>query len=515
MISNMITKNIIAAGILITLAPSLLFGQRLMVQNSSGLPSHSLFGTTASADGNFAAVSAPQESYGEYHTCGAVYIYQIRNGEWKYFQKITPSDPSNMKLFGLTVKLVNYTLLAGAPGDNAKSGSVYLFTYNGSLWVESQKITPQNLIPFLSFGVSLDMIDGLAVVGSETSARSDSATGNVYFFSTGNNGLVEEAVIQSPASEENDLFASAIAIASGEHVLVSAPRGSGTTKTSGCVYVFKKTSDGWKLAQKLVSPNGSQEGFFGSSISYSDNRLLVGAFQEEYNGTNSGAAYIYTLGDDAKWYLEQRFYPHQIAEQDYFGVSVFLSRGIAFIGSPKWDNESSKHNQDMGCVDVFSYSDSGWGYLGQIKPEGGEYDDHFGMSITCYQNSLIIGSPLDDYAHFNDGSAYSYKLDVLFPELAQQFLPDAFELYHNYPNPFNSLTTIRYDLPVTAQVNITIYDILGNKIIELVNGEEEPGRKQTYWAGNNQNRIPSASGIYICRIVAGNYQNSRKMVLLR
>ena len=96
-------------------------------------------------------------------------------------------------------------------------------------------------------------------------------------------------------------------------------------------------------------------------------------------------------------------------------------------------------------------------------------------------------------------------------------LPSAYELHQNYPNPFNPNATIQYDLPAESRVKLTIYNALGQRIAELVDGVEEAGYKFVQWNAAN-----FASGIYFYRLTATNvadasnsFQHIRKMVLMK
>ena len=94
-------------------------------------------------------------------------------------------------------------------------------------------------------------------------------------------------------------------------------------------------------------------------------------------------------------------------------------------------------------------------------------------------------------------------------------IPETFALYANYPNPFNPTTTISYDLPKQAQVTLGIYDILGKQIKTLVNQSQDAGSKTAVWDGTNNSGRPVSAGVYLYRIKAGEFSQTRKMVLLR
>ncbi len=89
-------------------------------------------------------------------------------------------------------------------------------------------------------------------------------------------------------------------------------------------------------------------------------------------------------------------------------------------------------------------------------------------------------------------------------------VPSAFGLAQNYPNPFNPATVIRYQLPVAADVQVGVYDLLGREVAVLVNERKGAGRFDVEFDGTNL-----SSGVYICRLTAGSYSEARRMVLIR
>jgi hypothetical protein len=94
-------------------------------------------------------------------------------------------------------------------------------------------------------------------------------------------------------------------------------------------------------------------------------------------------------------------------------------------------------------------------------------------------------------------------------------LPLRYNLYQNFPNPFNPITSIRFDLPISGHTTIDIYNVLGQKVKTLINSHIEIGRHKITWNGQNQYGTSLGSGIYIYRIQAGRYSQTRKMILLK
>ena len=94
-------------------------------------------------------------------------------------------------------------------------------------------------------------------------------------------------------------------------------------------------------------------------------------------------------------------------------------------------------------------------------------------------------------------------------------LPQKFTLEQNFPNPFNPFTTLRYDLPEDALVNITIYDMLGRKVKTLVNTTQDAGFKSVIWDATNNQGGPASAGVYLYNLQAGEFVKTKKMVLLK
>jgi hypothetical protein len=123
------------------------------------------------------------------------------------------------------------------------------------------------------------------------------------------------------------------------------------------------------------------------------------------------------------------------------------------------------------------------------------------MNINCAWFDLPSGIIPPDIPHiaFKDGNG--------------QILPNIFELGQNYPNPFNPTTEISYCLPDAGLVSIDVYNIVGQKVITLVNEYKDAGTYTVTWDGTDSYGSNVASGIYLYRIIAGDYTKTKKMSL--
>lgn len=114
----------------------------------------------------------------------------------------------------------------------------------------------------------------------------------------------------------------------------------------------------------------------------------------------------------------------------------------------------------------------------------------------------------------NKGKVSSVSIMVLNAENNIE-LPSSFALGQNYPNPFNPSTSIKYQLPASANVKITIYNAIGQEIITLVNRHHEAGYYNITWNGKDKSGNLVHSGIYIYKMEAGEFSSVKKMLFLK
>jgi flagellar hook assembly protein FlgD len=94
-------------------------------------------------------------------------------------------------------------------------------------------------------------------------------------------------------------------------------------------------------------------------------------------------------------------------------------------------------------------------------------------------------------------------------------LPTGFQLMPAYPNPFNPVTTIRYQLPTTSDVRMTVYDILGKEVNVLLHEKKNAGTYTLQWNGTNRFGQPVASGTYFIIMEALNFNQIQKVLLIK
>ena len=142
------------------------------------------------------------------------------------------------------------------------------------------------------------------------------------------------------------------------------------------------------------------------------------------------------------------------------------------------------------------------------------------LLLTVSINENFMGETIISITNFNwneedvlDVAAemvIGYGLHVHSTEI-----PSVFSLSQNYPNPFNPYTNIRYDIPKDVFLNISIYDMTGKMINNIVNQHQNPGHFSVVWDGKNTKGENVAAGMYIYMIDAGEFRQTKKMILLK
>ena len=160
---------------------------------------------------------------------------------------------------------------------------------------------------------------------------------------------------------------------------------------------------------------------------------------------------------------------------------------------------------------TISYSNiqGGWNGEGNIDSDP-LFCNPDGSDFTLAENSPCVGT---GESGANMG-AFDVECEAILL-IDKDVIPLKYYLHQNYPNPFNPITTLRYSLPEDAMVNITIYDMMGRVVSNLVNKQQYGGYKSVQWNATNNQGEPVSAGVYLYSIEAGEFTKTRKMVLLK
>ena len=169
---------------------------------------------------------------------------------------------------------------------------------------------------------------------------------------------------------------------------------------------------------------------------------------------------------------------------------------------PGWGIHLQLHNNLLSGIIPESICDMNLAY--------GEFpDEHHGFKI--YSNNLCPPYPdcLIEYIGEQD-TASCNQVSIL-----NEVIPNTYQLYNAFPNPFNPNTTLSYELPEDAMVNFTIYDMMGRIVRNLVSSQQIAGYKSVQWNATNNQGLPVSAGVYLYSIQAGDFRQTKKMVLFK
>jgi hypothetical protein len=194
----------------------------------------------------------------------------------------------------------------------------------------------------------------------------------------------------------------------------------------------------------------------------------------------------------------------------YFGVSVSEEEMPSYELPPKppvgvFDvrfNDGWRLVKDYGEVELINASES-ITIAYDIKIEAGE---HMNWVLTSGTGKEYILEGTDE---ITIPSSERFVLN------REPVIPITFALHQNYPNPFNPITSLRYDLPEQAQVTLTIYDLVGREVTQLVNTTQEAGYRSVQWNVIDMHGKPVSAGVYLYQVRAGEFVRTKKMVLLK
>jgi len=128
-------------------------------------------------------------------------------------------------------------------------------------------------------------------------------------------------------------------------------------------------------------------------------------------------------------------------------------------------------------------------------------------TTSVVYDSLTLWANVTDWTATVDTTCY--RMDIVGLGTTAH-IPTVFKLYTNYPNPFNPITTIKYDVPRNTNAKMIIYDMLGKEITKLVNGNLQPGSYEVVWDATN-----FASGTYFYRFESDYFTDIKKMMLIK
>lgn len=380
------------------------------------------FGYSAGTDGQTIVVGA----YGYNNNTGRAYVYEYNatSDTYEEVAELFASDPAENDYFGLSVAVDKDTILVGATGKDSQThsneGAVYLFEKPQGGWLtstETVKLIASDAGDAYSFGVSVAIEGNTSVIGAYgADVGTHDKAGAAYVFERIGSDWLEKAKLTAFDANDSDKLGGCVSI-SGNTIIAGAPYEdfNATLIDSGAVYVYEKPkSGGWvstNEANKLIASDHNATDNFGASAAISGNTVVVGAYKDDDNGSNSGSAYVYVHNVGEKWprFETAKLRASDGAVDDDFGAKVAID-GDTIIVSAHGDDVG--YWSKTGSAYVFVKPKNGWEWATEdrklIAPDAAPYD-RFGIGLAYKDNTIVLGSPYDDNGSIdNVGSAYIF-----------------------------------------------------------------------------------------------------------
>ncbi|MBV6495985.1 MAG: hypothetical protein DCC44_09955 [Acidobacteria bacterium] len=389
-----------AAYVFVFSSPTWVEQQKL---TATGGASGDLFGASVAAYGDTAIVGA----FGVSSGTGSAYVFERSGSSWTQVQQLIASDASLGDNFGVSVAISGSTAIVGAYNDdvgaNPDQGSAYVFFYSGGSWIEQAQLTGTSGPPGGQFGYSVSISGDTAIVGAALDdAFGNSNRGAAYVFTRSGSLWTQQAYLSASDGVADDQFGNSVAV-SGDVAVVGAYLDDvGTNSNQGSAYVFKRSGTIWTQTEHLTPSDGIAGQSVGVSVAVSGNNAIAGSPYDQI-GSNSaqGSAYVFrVLGTG--WTQEAQKVASDGAGGDRLGSSVAISGDTAVVGAPD-------KNGGQGSAYVFVRSGAGWTQQGQLVASDGAAGDNFGVSVSIYRDTVVVGADTADVGvNADQGSAYVF-----------------------------------------------------------------------------------------------------------
>lgn len=405
-----------------------------------------------------------------------------------------PAYPAGM--FGHASAALGDTLyIVGGSSTGAPSTAVYTYSISTKTWGTGTSLpTAKSGGDLVALGGSLYYIGG-----GLTAISAGDATQYKY---TPGAGWTTIANIPTPVTGNT-------AEAWGDSVIICVAGGWTTYLTT--VQVYRPGSNTWSTSTPL--PVGRRT----HAMGLWDNKIFIaagfsGAFRKDF--------YVGTIGANANtitWALGP--------EVPMRGVGSSRPGGHAVNGRFYFvTGETSPAPAPQDSVYIWDVSGAAW--LPQIITGrgGGAGSNYWGVvSSTVTPNNVRIWIPGGSVTGTTQWGLYVLTDDCRIVDVEEipASVPTEFGLSQNFPNPFNPTTTIQYSLPRASSVNLQVFNILGQQVMQLQNEVVSPGVHNIVWNGQNRFGQPVASGVYFYRLEAkpvdgrSPFSDIRKMLLLK
>lgn len=409
---------------------------------------------------------------------GSAYVFHRSAGVWSEVSRLTASDGALGDQFGHDVALSGDRLLVGAHLKQG-GGAAYMFAYNGTDWVQEQKLLGSGQMDAFHFGHSVALDGELAVVGTMRDDHQGFETGAAYVFERVAGTWVEQQKLVASDAATGDRYGRSSDV-EGDFIAIGGHLHDGVGTDSGAAYLYERDDNGtpldplddsWPEVAALTASDAHADMFFGRSVDLSGNLLVVGASKAINGGVASGAAYIYFRTANG-WNEVQRISASNGAAGDRFGISVSIDGIYLLVGA----RAAGAYAQDSGDVYVFTRTPAGYIETARLGGPDTGIGDQLGNETGVHVNgtTVLIGSRFNSAVATTGGSAYTFTLADCLGESYCDVVP-------NSAGP-------------GAQIRAAGIESVSDGTFTLISSGAIPNKIGLFFYGSNQINVPLGNG---------------------
>ena len=379
----------------------------------------SFFGYVVAVSGDIALISHHKQSLPATDN-GAVHVFERDlggAGNWGERKRLTASDVTHFDFFGSSVAISGDTAIFGSRGEDGAGvdrGAAYVFERHlggADNWGERKKLVANPATNWAELGEAVAISGDTAIVGTQWE---NGDRGAAYVFDRdlgGANNWGQRARLLANNGNDDANFGVSVAI-SGDTAIVSAYLEDGLGTSRGAVYVFERDlggTDNWGERKKILPSVLQDNARFGRWVALEGDRLVVGAYQEDGVGNDSGAAYVFERdhGGTDNWGERKRLVASNGEAGAWFGERVALEGDRVVVGATGQDGLGS----NRGAAYVFERNLGGadnWGERQWLSVFDAQDEDRLG-SVAISGDAIVVGAYTQSAGGTERGGAYVFR----------------------------------------------------------------------------------------------------------
>ncbi len=362
-----------------------------------------VFGLSVAVDGDLAVVGAIWDDDLGFNS-GSTYVFERSpDGTWSQQAKLTASDGAANEVFGRSVGVSGDVIAVGANGDNGFRGAVYVFERSGSTWHQVAKLVHADAAPSDILGWNLSIDGDTIVSGAHFNDDAGSRSGSAYVFVRGAGGQwAQQAKLTASDAAADDEFGHDVAV-SGDTILVGAYQDDDDGSSSGSVYVFERSGTTWTQTAKLTASDANTGYHFGRFLDLDGDTAVIGS--PLHHPLNFGRAYVFERRG-ASWTETAQLTADVLTSQEWFASAVSLDGDVVLIGS------FYIIGNHPGEVYLFQRDESGqWTRDANPMAGDGVNGDGFGRSVALAGAVGLVSADANDDNGPDSGSVYVFDVN--------------------------------------------------------------------------------------------------------